>query len=348
MATFVPLQDRVIVKRVKEEEKTKGGIIIPDTAKEKPIEGEVIAVGNGKVLEDGKVRKLDVKVGDRVLFGKYSGHRGEDRRRGAPHPPRGRHPRRPREVIALAPQLDSRFQERDHEHGCQRNRLHRERAQPDPRAASTPSPTRSRSPSAPRAATSSSRRASARPTVTKDGVTVAKEIELENKLREHGRADGARGRLEDERRRRRRHHHRDRARAGDLPRGLASSSPPGHNPMEIKRGIDKAVEAIVARAQEAGEADQGPEGDRAGRHHQRQRRRRRSASMLAEAMEKVGKEGVITVEEAKTAETDARRRRGHAVRPRLPLAVLRHRPGADGGRARGRRTSSSARRRSRT
>jgi len=68
-----PLQDRVLVKRVKEEEKTKGGIIIPDTAKEKPIEGKVIAVGNGKVLEDGKVRPLDVKKGDRILFGKYSG-----------------------------------------------------------------------------------------------------------------------------------------------------------------------------------------------------------------------------------------------------------------------------------
>jgi chaperonin GroES len=58
---------------VKEEEKTKGGIIIPDTAKEKPIEGEVIAVGNGKVNEEGKLRPVDVKVGDRVLFGKYSG-----------------------------------------------------------------------------------------------------------------------------------------------------------------------------------------------------------------------------------------------------------------------------------
>ena len=68
-----PLYDRVIVRRVAEEEKTKGGIIIPDTAKEKPIEGKVIAVGNGKVLEDGKVRKLDVKAGDIVLFGKYSG-----------------------------------------------------------------------------------------------------------------------------------------------------------------------------------------------------------------------------------------------------------------------------------
>ena len=68
-----PLQDRLLVRRVEEQEKTKGGIIIPDSAKEKPIEGEVIAVGNGKVQEDGKIRPLDVKVGDRVLFGKYSG-----------------------------------------------------------------------------------------------------------------------------------------------------------------------------------------------------------------------------------------------------------------------------------
>jgi chaperonin GroES len=68
-----PLQDRLVVKRLAEEEKTKGGIIIPDSAKEKPIEGEVIAVGNGKVSDDGKQRPLDVKKGDRVLFGKYSG-----------------------------------------------------------------------------------------------------------------------------------------------------------------------------------------------------------------------------------------------------------------------------------
>ena len=69
-----PLGDHVVVKRMKEEEKSKGGIIIPDTAKEKPIEGEVIAVGNGKELKGGKVRPLDVKVGDRILFGKYSGN----------------------------------------------------------------------------------------------------------------------------------------------------------------------------------------------------------------------------------------------------------------------------------
>ena len=68
-----PLQDRLIVKRIAEEEKTKGGIIIPDTAKEKPQEGKVVAVGKGKANEDGKVTPLDVKAGDRVLFGKYSG-----------------------------------------------------------------------------------------------------------------------------------------------------------------------------------------------------------------------------------------------------------------------------------
>jgi len=68
-----PLQDRVIVRRLEEEEKTKGGIIIPDTAKEKPQEGKIVAVGKGKVTEEGKVIPLDVKVGDKILFGKYSG-----------------------------------------------------------------------------------------------------------------------------------------------------------------------------------------------------------------------------------------------------------------------------------
>ena len=68
-----PLQDRILVTRVEGEEKTAGGIIIPDNAKEKPMEGKVVAIGNGKVLDDGKVRKPDVGVGDRVLFSKYSG-----------------------------------------------------------------------------------------------------------------------------------------------------------------------------------------------------------------------------------------------------------------------------------
>ena len=74
MATKVrPLHDRVIVRRLEEEEKSAGGIIIPDTAKEKPIQGEVVAAGNGKILENGEVRPLDVKKGDRVIFSKYAG-----------------------------------------------------------------------------------------------------------------------------------------------------------------------------------------------------------------------------------------------------------------------------------
>jgi chaperonin GroES len=73
MKKIRPLHDRVIVRRLEEERKSAGGIVIPDSAKEKPIQGEVIAAGTGKILEDGKVRPLDVKAGDKVLFGKYSG-----------------------------------------------------------------------------------------------------------------------------------------------------------------------------------------------------------------------------------------------------------------------------------
>ena len=78
-----PLHDRLIVKRLEEERTSKGGIIIPDTATEKPVQGKVVAVGNGKILEDGSVRPLDVKVGDKILFGKYGGQEvkvdGEER-----------------------------------------------------------------------------------------------------------------------------------------------------------------------------------------------------------------------------------------------------------------------------
>ncbi len=73
LVQFRPLQDRVLIRRIEEEEKTKGGIIIPDTAKEKPMEGEVIAAGPGARGDDGALHPLDVKVGDRVLFGKWSG-----------------------------------------------------------------------------------------------------------------------------------------------------------------------------------------------------------------------------------------------------------------------------------
>jgi chaperonin GroES len=73
MANLRPLDDRVVLKVLDAEEMSAGGIVLPDTAKEKPVEGEIVAVGNGKVLEDGAVRSLEVKAGDRILFGKYSG-----------------------------------------------------------------------------------------------------------------------------------------------------------------------------------------------------------------------------------------------------------------------------------
>jgi chaperonin GroES len=73
MAKFTPLHDRILVRRVEEAETTRGGIIIPDSAKDKPQEGEVISAGKGKINEEGKVRPLDVKEGDRILFGKYAG-----------------------------------------------------------------------------------------------------------------------------------------------------------------------------------------------------------------------------------------------------------------------------------
>ena len=90
---FRPLHDRVVVRRIEDDERTRGGIIIPDTAKEKPQQGEIISVGPGARDEKGALQPLDVKAGDRVLFGKWSGT-GQDRRRGAFDHEGERHPRR--------------------------------------------------------------------------------------------------------------------------------------------------------------------------------------------------------------------------------------------------------------
>ena len=84
-----PLHDRIIVQRLDEGEQRVGGIIIPDTAKEKPQQGKVVAAGKGKAKDDGKVLPLDVQAGDTILFGKYSGQDIRDRRRGVPHHARG-------------------------------------------------------------------------------------------------------------------------------------------------------------------------------------------------------------------------------------------------------------------
>jgi hypothetical protein len=147
-------------------------------------------------------------------------------------------------------------------------------------------------------------------------------------VREHGRPDGQGGRLQDLRHRRRRHHHRHRARPGDLPRGLklvaaattrwrssAASTRPSRPSSPSSRSPAKPTKDPKEIAQVGTISANGDE---------------TIGKIIAEAMEKVGKEGVITVEEAKSLETDARRRRGHAVRPRLPLALLRHRRRAHG------------------
>ena len=109
--SFRPLHDRVVVRRVDSEEKTAGGIIIPDTAKEKPSEGEIVAVGPGARDDDGKLVALDVKAGDRVLFGKWSRHRGQDRRRRPADHERKRHHGRHRRPKRLTLSTQIEFQE---------------------------------------------------------------------------------------------------------------------------------------------------------------------------------------------------------------------------------------------
>src|SRR5436305_12195861 len=211
---FRPLHDRVVVKRIDAEEKTAGGIIIPDSAKEKPSQGEITAVGPGGRDEAGKLIPIDLKVGDRVLFGQSSGA----------------------------------------------------------------------------------------PRITKDGVTVAKEIELEDKFENMGAqmvrevasksndvaGDGTTTAT---------------VLAASIVREGAKSVAAGMNPMDLKRGIDLAVAAAVkdieGRARKVASSEEisqvgtiSANGDKA------------IGDMIAKAMEKVGKEGVITVEEAKTAETE--------------------------------------------
>ena len=325
-----PLQDRIIVKRVQEEEKTKGGIIIPDSAKEKPIEGKVIAVGNGKVLEDGKVRPLDVKAGDRVLFSKYAGHRDQDRRRGAPHHARGRHPRRDRRLARVASPTS---QERSTKNGCQGNLFDQKARDAILKGVNTLADAVkvTLGPEGPQRRHREELRLPDHHQGRRDGREGDRARE---QVREHGRADGEGGRLQDLRRRRRRHHHRDRARPGDLPRGLEARrgrpQPDGHQARHRQGRRDHR-----RRAEEALEADQGPQGDRPGRHHLRERRHHhRQHHRRGDGEGRQG--GRHHRRGGQGPRDDARGGRGHAVRPRLPLALLRDRRRADGGGPRGR------------
>ena len=208
-------------------------------------------------------------------------------------------------------------------------------------------PRRSRSRSARAAATSCSTRSGARPTVTKDGVTVAKEIELEDAVREHGRPDGARGRLEDLRRRRRRHDHGDRARRGHLPRGPQERhrrlDADGHQARHRQGGRDgrrRAQEAQSKTVKDNKEIEQvatiSANGDTLDRQDHR-----RGDGQGRQGRHDHGRGGQVDRDHA-------RRGRGHAVRQGLHLAVLRDREGRHGGRRSRTPTSCSTRRSSRT
>ena len=173
------LHDRVIVKRLEEERKSAGGIVIPDTAAEKPVQGEVVAVGKGKILEDGKVRPLDVKVGDKILFGKYSGTEvkvdGEELL-----------VMREEDIMAVIEGLSNHNRIQENDNGSQRSHV----------SATTPAqrmfarrehPRQRRQGDArPEGPQRRARELFGAPTVTKDGVSVAKEIELKDKFENMG------------------------------------------------------------------------------------------------------------------------------------------------------------------
>ncbi len=218
-----PLGDRILVKRIKEEEKTKGGIIIPDTAKEKPQEGKVVAVGKGKMTEDGKLVAPDVKAGDRDSVWQVFRQRGEDRRRGASDPARGRHPGRARRVTGQTATAIVRTNFNELRRGKQAMSAKMVRFSQEAREKILQGRQRSgrrrdgdAGPQGPqRRAREELRRAD-----RDQGRRHRRQGDRARRpVREHGRADGEGGRLQDLRRRRRRHHHRDRAGALDLHRG---------------------------------------------------------------------------------------------------------------------------------
>ncbi len=237
-----PLHDRVVVRRMEEERTTAGGIVIPDSATEKPIQGEVIAVGNGKILDNGEVRPLDVKVGDRVLFGKYSGtevkldgeelpryarrrHHGCDRGLSAPPAPSNPLIHEPRSGYRHMTAKEVRFGD------DARNRM---------MAGVNILANAVKVTLGPKGRNVVLEKSFGAPTVTKDGVSVAKEIELKDKFENMGAqmVKEVASQTSDV--------------AGDgtttatvlaqamVREGLKAVAA-GMNPMDLKRGIDKAV-----------------------------------------------------------------------------------------------------------
>ena len=339
---FRPLHDRVVVRRLNAEEKTTGGIIIPDTAQEKPMQGEVIAVGPGARNEQGQIVALDVKAGDRILFGKWSGTEvkldGEEllimkesdimgviegQPASASHEPAGwsrlgfvealtNHTRKDTQMAAKEVRLG----------GDARQRMLRG---VDILAEAV------KVTLGPKGRNVVLDKSFGAPRITKDGVTVAKEIELADKFENMG-AQMVRevaSKSSDV--------------AGDgtttatvlaqaIVREGAKAVAAGMNPMDLKRGIDKAVNAVVEELQVPHPQDHHPGRDRPGRHHLRQWRHRDRRDDLRSDAE--GRQRGRDHGRGSQGHPDrARRGRGHAVRPRLCLSILHHQRGEDDRRA---------------
>src|SRR5437868_2498485 len=285
-----PLHDRVIVKRLEEERTSPGGIVIPDTAAEKPVQGKIVAVGKGKILEDGQVRPLDVKVGDKILFGKYSGTEvkvdGDElvvmREEDVMAVIEGKKAR-----ITTMPAKEVRFSD------DARQRMFKGVNVLANAVKATLGP---------KGRNAVLEKSFGAPTVTKDGVSVAKEIELKDKFENMGAqmVKEVASNTSDE--------------AGDgtttatvlaqaiMREGLKAVSS-GRNPMDLKRGIDKAVITAVEELKKLSKpckdskaiAQVGTISANADES---------IGKTIAEAMEKVGKEGVITVEEGSGLENE--------------------------------------------
>ena len=302
---FRPLHDRVVVKRIDAEEKTAGGIIIPDSAKEKPSQGEITAVGPGGRDEAGKLIPIDLKVGDRVLFGKWSGTevkidgqellimKESDIMGVSPtfRPPR----RRPRERLIQSPTFKEHIMaSKEVKFGVDaRDKMLRGVDILNNAVKVTLGP---------KGRNVVLDKSFGAPRITKDGVTVAKEIELEDKFENMG-AQMVREVAS-----------KSADAAGDgtttatvlaaaIIREGAKSVAAGMNPMDLKRGIDMAVEAVVADlVKNSKKVTSNEEIAQVGTISSNGDAE--IGKFLSDAMKKVGNEGVITVEEAKSLETE--------------------------------------------
>ena len=287
-----PLHDRIIIQRLDEGEQKVGGIIIPDSAKEKPQQGKVIAAGNGKIKDDGKRVPLDVKAGDRILFGKYSGQ--EIKLDGEEYIIM-----REDEVLAVIDGADARTRSR-RESTMAKQIVYGEHSRQAVLRGINQLADAVKVTLGPKGRNVVLDKKFGSPTITKDGVTVAKEIDLKDPLENMG-AQMVRevaSKTSDT--------------AGDgtttatvlaqaIYREGAKNVAAGANPMDIKRGIEKAVEALTAELKKMSKPVSGNMVAQVGTISANNDET--IGKIIADAMDKVGKDGVITVEEAKSMET---------------------------------------------